>query len=147
MKLRYKHIILTITILLAAICPAHAQYEEGDILFATRALNDGFYDLAVGKLQTFLKKNPESTHKNEAYILLGKCYYNQNQFTKSIYEFEQVINDPKAADLWDDAIYWTGEVYFKINDYNKAIECYDKIVKDYKDSPFLAFSYYSMGWC
>ena len=147
--MRYIYIIITvlITCLLLQNNILCAQAQESEILFAKKAIDDGFYDLAVEKLQVFLGKYPDSLHKSEAHLLLGKCFYNKGEFKKALYEFELITKDPEAGELEDDALYWTAEVYFKSGQYDKAMDYYQRIIDDFQDSPFLSFSYYSIGWC
>src|SRR3989338_2846011 len=142
----FSRIILLFSILYATHFNLYAQQEEGELLFARKAIKDGFFDIAENKLQSFLKKYPNSLHKFEAYLLLGKCFYNTGDYKKALYEFQLIIDNPEASELEDEAYYWTGEVYFKSGNFNEAIRFYQIIIDDHKDSSYLAFAYYSLAW-
>ena len=123
-----RKIIYIIIVLIAAISiynnHVYAQQEEGDLSFAKKALNDGFYDLAVEKLQFFLNRYPNSPHKDEVYLVLGKCFYKQGELKKALYEFQLITNKPQTSDFTDEALYWIGEVYFKSRDFATFITAF-----------------------
>ena len=146
-KLLYILIIVVIAISSPPDCRTYAQQEEGDILFAKKAFNDGFYALAERKLRSFLEKHPDSSRKAQVHILLGKCFYNQGELKKALYEFQLVSERLDMDERIDEALYWTAEVYFKSQDFQNAIDYYHKLIDEFGNSPYLVFAQYSIGWC
>ncbi|MBI4974263.1 MAG: tetratricopeptide repeat protein [Candidatus Omnitrophica bacterium] len=122
--------------------------EENDFLFAKRAFSDGFYDLAKERLENFLSIYPQSTPRiYEAHLLLGRCFYYQNNLTRAIHEFDIVLNARDGSGLEDEALYWTGETYLKSQDPKRALEYYEKIIAGFPSSKILGYAVYSKGWC
>ncbi len=142
-----KNLIVAIALILLS----HAAFavetrEEADFTFAKKALNDGFYDLAGQRLEAFLRNYPRSSHPYEAHALLGRCYYQQNNYPRALYEFEVVLNASEGSEFQDEALYWTGEIYLRNGDFKKALEFYQRIIDDFASSKYLSYAIYSKGW-
>lgn len=120
--------------------------EESDFTFATKAFNDGFYDIAESRLEAFLRDHPETQYLYEAHATLGRCYYYRNNYQRALYEFTVVLNSPAGDRFQDEALYWTGEIYLKTNDPKKALESYQKLVESHPASKYMGHALYSMGW-
>ena len=80
-------------------------------------------------------------------MLLGRCHYHQNKFTKALYEFDIVLSSASGNQFQGEAAYWTAEVYQKDEDFKKALEFYQKVIDDFPSSRYLSHAIYSKGWC
>ena len=139
--------ILFASILLASCANAIENPEEGDLVFGKKAFSDGFHDLARERFENFIKDYPRTSHADEVHVLLGRCYYYQNNLKKALYELEIILNNPKAMSAFhDEATYWAGEVHFKNGDYKRAMEYYEKIIDNFPSSRYLSYAVYSKAW-
>ena len=123
-------ILLAIILLSVSTCLAQVQVnEETEFAFAKKAFSDGFYSLAQENLEDFLNKYPGTNHIYEAHLLLGRCFYYQNNLKQSSYEFDMVLNSPATLNLQDGALYWVGDIYYRSGDFKKALESYQKVIE------------------
>lgn len=120
--------------------------EEPDFVFARKAFNDGFYDLAKDRLEFFLRSYPDTARLYEIHNLLGRCYYNQDNLARALYEFDLVLDTPEGSVFQDEAAYWSAEIYLKNGDSKKALEFYQKVIDDFPSSKYLPYALYSKGW-
>src|SRR3989338_5209057 len=116
--------------------------EESDLLFAKKALSDGFYGLAEERFENFLESYPRTSRLYEAHLLLGQCLYYQNNPRKALLEMEFVLDNPGEARFQDAALYWIGEVYFKTGDFAKAFEFYQKVIDNFPSSKYISYAVY-----
>jgi len=139
-------VIFSALFLMNAFSFAADSAEEADFVFAKKAFNDGFYDLAEERLAAFLRAYPETPRLYEAHFLRGVSFYSRNNFSKALYEFEIILSSPAAGNFTDGAIYWIGEIYLKTGDYKKALQSYQKVLDDFKSSRYTPFALYSKAW-
>lgn len=148
MRSRAVKIIIMIAITL---CPVAGQCagstEEADLFIIKKAYNDGLYDLSLEKLENFLKSRPHTPYVYEVHLMMGRCFYYQNQPSKALYEFSVILGSPEASQFEDEALYWTGEIYFNSGDFKRAMEIYQEMIDRYPSSKYSSYSYYSKGYC
>ena len=137
--------VILLFCLLAISCFAQSG-EEAEFIFAKKAFSDGFYALAQENLESFLDSYPDTGHLYEARILLGRCFYYQNNFKKASYEFDIVLNAPPTAAPQDSAIYWTGDIHYSGGDFKNALEYYQKVLDEYPASRYSSYALYSKAW-
>ena len=133
---------------ISSICFSQDTSKEEEALFiGEKALEDGFYDVALGLFERFLKNYPVSSKLAKVNLLIGQCYFHQNKFLDALSKFEGLLNQSLAREVQDEILYWIAEVHFKGNDFAKAATYYQKIIEEFPKSSYLAASYYSLGWC
>ncbi len=144
-------ILRFLTILAISIFPSSPVFaagpaEEADFVYIKKVFNDGFYNLSQAKLESFIKNYPQTQHLYQAHTILGRGYYEQNNSSRALYEFQEILGSPAAAEFHDEALYWSGEIYTNNGDLNSALECYERIINDFPASKYLAYAVYSKGW-
>ena len=144
--LRILAMTMCVISLLCCVTFAIENAEEAEFMSAKKAFTDSYYDISQARLEAFLKGYPQTTRLYEAHQLLGRCYYNQNNFSRAVYEFDMILNSQGPGNLQDGALYWSGEAYLRMGDYRKALEYYDKIAGSLPSSRYYAFSVYSKGY-
>lgn len=141
-----KTIVLTaILICASSLCFAAGIDTAKEELFfvAQKAFEDGFYDVALRYLEQFQEKYPNTDKSDQAKLLIGQCYFFQNQYLKAY----NVFHGLSAASKLRDAIsFWLGETYLKGGDFNQAVQYYQIVIKEYPESEYAPQAYYSLGW-
>ncbi|MFC1594711.1 hypothetical protein ACFL38_05225, partial [Candidatus Omnitrophota bacterium] len=56
---------------------ADADKEEELFFIAQKSFEDGFYDVSLGYFERFLQEYPETQKRPEAFLMIGRCYFNQ----------------------------------------------------------------------
>jgi len=143
-----RFVILTLAALflsLPVFVHAGSNTEDSDFTFAKKAFNDGFYDIAESRLETFLRDYPETQYLYEAHTALGRCYYYRTNYQRALYEFGVVLNAPAGGRFQDEALYWTGEIYLKTNDPLRplsSIKKWPKIIlhRNMQDTPSIRWA-------
>ncbi|MFA5357100.1 MAG: tetratricopeptide repeat protein [Candidatus Omnitrophota bacterium] len=124
------------------------QSKEEEALFVgKKAFEDGFYDVARGLFERFLKNYPDSDSAPEANLLIGQSYYRQNRFLDALAKFEELKGQAAARPIKDAVLYWIAEVHFKGNNFSKAGQYYRAIIEEFPNSAYAVHAYYSLGWC
>lgn len=132
---------------LLLIRPIQADDKEDDLFFvAQKAFEDGFYDVALRYLDRFLKDFPQTTKRVQVELLVGQCYFFDNQYLKAFDQFENLLKSPEGEEIKDAVLFWLGEVYLKSKDYKQAENYYRKLIEDFPASNYLSQGFYSLGW-
>ena len=127
--------------------PAQATDKEDDLFFvAQKAFEDGFYDVALRYLDRFLKDFPQTNKRAQVELLIGQCYFFDNQYLKAFDQFEGLLKSPEAEEIKDAVLFWLGEVYLKSKDYKQAENSYQSLINEFPESAYLPQGYYSLGW-
>lgn len=142
---RIKVSCLFFMLLSASLCLAQVN-EEADFMAAKKAFSDGFYGLAEENIETFLNTYPDTPYLYDAHLLLGRCFYYQNNPKRASYEFSIVLNAPPTAAPQDSAFYWMGDIFYKGGDYKGALEYYQKVLDEYPASKYSPYALYSKAW-
>ncbi len=121
----------------------YAESELELFYVAQRAYDDRFYDTAVRYLNDFLKTYPRSSKKNEAKLLIGRCYFFQEKYLEAFEVFRGLL---ETSSLKDATLFWMGETYLKGQDYSNAQELYHQLINEYPDSPYVPTALHSLGW-
>lgn len=121
--------------------------EEEALYVAKKAFEDGFYDVAQGLFERFLKNYPASAKEAEVNLLIGQCYFYEDRFLDALTKFEELQNQSAAENIKDAAIYWIAEVHFRGNNFTKAGQYYKMIIDGFPKSSYAVSAYYSLGWC
>jgi len=123
------------------------EKEEEALFVGKKALEDGFYEVAIGLFERFIKNFPDSPKSAQVNLLVGQCYFHQNKFLDALAKFEWLLTQPNAGNIQDAVFYWIAEVHFKANNFSKASLNYRKIIDNFPSSAYAGSAYYSLGWC
>lgn len=123
------------------------EKEEEALFVGKKALEDGFYEVALGLFERFIKNFPDSPKSAQVNLLIGQCYFHQNKFLDALVKFEWLLTQPNAGNIKDAIFYWIAEVHFKANNFSKASLNYKKIIDNFPTSVYVGSAYYSLGWC
>ncbi|MHB9131846.1 MAG: tetratricopeptide repeat protein [Armatimonadota bacterium] len=102
--------------------PAEKAYATGKTLY-----DNGLDKQAVDQLQKYLTDYPNEVRVPEATFMLAHCYQRQQDFTKALASFQQVVakaTAPEYTDLRAKAHFQMGECYFTTQDFEKASRSY-----------------------
>lgn len=124
-----------------------SEKQEESLFVAKKAYEDGFYEVAIGLFEKFLKNYPDSPKASEAQLYIGQSFFQQNKFAEALAKFESLLNQPQAKTVQDSANYWIAEVNFRVNNFSKAGLYYKKIIDDFPNSSYFAAANYSYAWC
>lgn len=64
----------------------------------------GRYQAAIHGFENFLQRFPNNSYASNAQFWLGDCYFNQQQYSQSIVEFERILSDYPSAAKSPDAL-------------------------------------------
>jgi len=124
-----------------------ANEKEDELFFVSqKAFEDGFYDVALRYLDRFLTEFPETKKRPQVMLLIGQCYFFDNQYLKAFDQFEGLLKSADSEEIKDAVLFWMGEAYLKSKDYKQAETYYQKLISEYPLSPYLPQGYYSLGW-
>src|SRR6185503_5499829 len=85
----------------------------------------------------------QTNKRVQAQLLLGQCYFFQNQYLKAYEIFNGLLNFTEYKDA---TLFWLGETHLKGTDYKKAEEFYLQLIKLYPKSDYAPQAIYSLGW-
>src|SRR6185295_3304351 len=100
-------------------------------------------DVAIRYISQFTDQYPQSQKLVQAKILLGQCYFFQNQYLKAYEIFQGLL---QYTEFQDATLFWLGETYLKGADYVQAEKYYKQLIDLYPDSVYRPQGYYSLGW-
>ncbi|MDP2939100.1 MAG: tetratricopeptide repeat protein [Candidatus Omnitrophota bacterium] len=124
-----------------------ADNKEDELFFvAQKAFEDGFYDVALRYLEKFLKDFPETNKRAQVNLLIGQCYFFENQYLKAFDVFQGLLGSAEAKEIRDAVFFWMGETYLKGKDYKQAKEFYQQLINEFPKSTYLAQANYSLAW-
>src|SRR3989338_2632790 len=95
---------------------------KDDFTLAQKAFEDRFYDISQEQLERFLAIYPQSDHRDEAHLILGRSYLMLGKNAQALNEFDLVLSSASAKHLYDEAVYWSAEVYFRGKDFKQALD-------------------------
>jgi len=132
---------------LSLLRPVFADEKEDELFFvAQKAFEDGFYDVALRYLDRFLKDYPQTSKRAQVELLIGQCYFFDNQYLKAFDQFGSLLKSPEGEEIKDAVLFWLGEVYLKSKDYKQAETYYKRLIEEYPVSTYLSQGFYSLGW-
>ncbi len=141
--------IAAITLLAVAFLSgfSKADDQEDELFFvAQKAFEDGFYDVALRYLDKFFKDFPQTSRRPQVSLLIGQCYFFENQYLKAFDVFQSLLNSPDSDGIKDAVFFWMGETYLKGKDYKQAENFYQQLISEFPKSTYLPQAYYSLGW-
>lgn len=113
---------------------------------ASKAYEDGFYEVSLGMLERLQKEYADSPELKQARLLSGQCYFQQGRYLEALNIFEGLLSDPECGSFKDALYFWMAEVHFKGGNFEKAADFYQKLIAQFPQSSYAAAAYYSLGW-
>ena len=84
-------ILTTCSLLLTTFGFTQDSKEEESLFISEKAFEDGFYDVALGLFERFLKNYPDSKKIAQVNLLIGQSYFHQNKFLEALAKFEELL--------------------------------------------------------
>lgn len=107
----------------------HAAYMQG-----FNALQNGKYDAAIAKFQSFVKQYPDSGLTDNAWYWLGEAYYVQQQLESSKKAFQTVVNQFKNSSKVPGSLYKIGEIEAAQGHDDNAKATLQRVIRQYPKS-------------
>jgi tetratricopeptide (TPR) repeat protein len=95
-----------------------------------------FNDDAEYQMISFIGRNPESIHLNDAHFHLGRLYYRKRNYRRSADWLEATNHQHLSRELRDEYFFMLGYGNFQRNEFDKASRAFF-VIKD-NDSPYAA---------
>jgi len=145
-------VVLTLSTLLLVRAPLATALEDSDRLWrvGTSAFDDKLYPTARRVLEEFVAKYPDDRRVGEAWLLLGKARFAQQDLTPALDAFRRVLGLKEPSGKPGEAKFWEAETLFRLKRYAEAETAYDRALqvvleKDPK-LPFAADTMYGRAW-
>ena len=94
----------------------------------------GRYQAAVHGFETFLQRFPNNSYASNAQFWLGDCYFNQQQYSLAIQEFERVLNEYPSAPKNPDALLKIAIAQLQLGATDEARQAVDSLSQRYPKS-------------
>ncbi len=89
---------------------------------------------AANEIDRFLVDNPNSTFGDQILLKKGDLYYNSDNFSKAIAEYDNLIARYPSSKLVVNAYYWIAKSSQSLKREGDAIEAYKKVINNYNKS-------------
>ncbi|MFH0925114.1 MAG: tetratricopeptide repeat protein [bacterium] len=127
--------------------------EEKKIFFEANELyQKKMYKDSVEKLSLFITSYPKAKLTEDAYFLVGDCYYNLARETSNITDLEEAIEKYREAikkypvsSKIDWALYQIGNSYKKLGYGEEMRNSYQELIDRCPDSTDLPYAYFNIG--
>ncbi|MGB3478995.1 MAG: outer membrane protein assembly factor BamD [bacterium] len=94
-----------------------------------------FVFTACGTKQTLSPLDPDEAFERAV------SFFKQEDYSKAVLAFEQILFYHPSSEYVDDAQYWLGRTYFEQKDYDQAIVEFDYLIKNFPTSGFVEEAY------
>lgn len=94
----------------------------------------GRYQSAVHGFESFLQRFPNNSYASNAQFWLGDCYFNQQQYSLAIQEFNRVISDYQGAAKAPDALYKIAVAHLQLGQSDDARNVVELLNQRYPNS-------------
>jgi len=95
----------------------------------------GRYQAAIYGFESFLQRFPNNSYASNAQFWLGDCYFNQQQYSLAITEFERVLNDYPNAPKNPDALLKIAIAHLQSGESDEARQTISVLGQRYPKSP------------
>jgi TolA-binding protein len=103
------------------------------------------YDEVIEKCRDLLETYPKSRWVDDAILLIGKCYFEQQDYTKAIQTFEALSVDYPDSDLNEQAREYLARSYIANGEPERAIEILKPFLERYPKSDLIPVVLYLLG--
>jgi tol-pal system protein YbgF len=94
----------------------------------------GRYQAAIHGFETFLQRFPNNSYASNAQFWLGDCYFNQQQYSLAIMEFERILNEYPNAPKTPDALLKIAIAQLQLGDSDQARQAVNTLNQQYPKS-------------
>ena len=94
----------------------------------------GRYQSAVHGFETFLQRFPNNSYASNAQFWLADCYFNQQQYSVAIRQFERVLNEYSGAPKNPEALYKIAIAHLQLGATDEARQAVDTLNQSYPKS-------------
>ena len=94
----------------------------------------GRYQAAIHGFGIFLQRFPNNSYASNAQFWLGDCYFNQQQYSLAVQEFERVLNDYSSAAKSPDALLKIAIAKLQLGSTDEARQAVDTLSRRYPKS-------------
>ena len=94
----------------------------------------GRYQAAIRGFEVFLQRFPNNSYASNAQFWLSDCYFNQQQYSLAVQEFERVLNDYPSAAKTPDALLKIAIAQLQLGATNEARQAVDTLSRRYPKS-------------
>ncbi len=140
-------LLLVLALALASASAARADSpEERDFRTASNAFESRLFSHAHRWFLIFVQKYPQSPRLPEAYLKMGVCSYNLEEYERARGELKAVLDRFPYSEAVLDARYWLGEVELAEGNYAKAVEHFRRVLNspvktEYDERATLSLAY------
>ncbi|HVO73659.1 MAG TPA: tetratricopeptide repeat protein, partial [Ignavibacteriaceae bacterium] len=81
----------------------------------------------IEKCSVILQFHSESSYVDDALLMLGKCFYYQNNYQKALRKFQELLATQPGSDLVIETRLWIGKCQMKLRDYENALSTFHSL--------------------
>ncbi|MDP8233520.1 MAG: tetratricopeptide repeat protein [Candidatus Saelkia tenebricola] len=124
--------------------PFAVAEEASDYISLKQSFEDGFYSLALNAGKGFIKRYPESSFKEDVYLIRGISFFNLQKHSQAV-DALVVLKNSKNLRIKDQTYFYLAKLYRLGNQADKAIELYESLLECTQDEELLSLTYYELG--
>lgn len=117
------------------VAQAAASEDEKAYSAAVLDYNRGNYQLAADSLELFLKSNPSSPKRPDAWFFLGLSWYNQKAYDKAQGAFEHILKEHASSTQFLPAKLKRAQCLLKMGLKPAAVKAFKEISEGFQGSP------------
>jgi TolA-binding protein len=102
------------------------EIEKSDGLVTKKAKDD--FQKSIQKCVKVLTTYPNSSHVDDALLLMGKAFYQKNEFEEAIKTLDKLLVEHPDSDKKDEALYWKAKAEFQEGLYNECLLTIDQTI-------------------
>jgi tetratricopeptide (TPR) repeat protein len=95
----------------------------------TPAIKEKF-NKSISRCVYVLQEYPTSKYADDALLLMGQCYYEQEDYVKASIKFQEFERYYSASPLYPTAKLYLARTYLKLKEYENALTEYNSIIND-----------------
>jgi len=95
---------------------------------------NGNYKLALEGFREYLQRFPTSEFADDGQYWIAHCYYNQDNFTQALKEYDKVIQNYSKSEKVKSAYLKKGLCHFELNQIAKGVVQLQRLLEKYPDS-------------
>ena len=144
-------VVVTLSALPLLRAPLAIALEDSDRLWrvGTSAFDDKLYPTARRVLEEFVAKYPDDRRAGEAWLLLGKARFAQQDLAPALDAFRRALGLKVLPGRPGEAKFWEAETLFRLKRYAEAETAYDAalqiVLGNDPKLPFAADAMYGRG--
>lgn len=102
------------------------EIEKSDGQVTKKAKDD--FQKSIQKCVKVLTTYPNSSHADDALLLMGKAFYQKNEYEEAITTLEKLLVEHPESDKKDEALYWKAKAEFQEELYNECMLTIDQLL-------------------